>query len=287
MLWELGRFGIVDSARHRNSENIFCKGNTLGHKTELAIFFSSYETMKVVGPVISNIGHDMAGLQPVRGNSLYTGSPDGRAYTVSYNRPFTKRRNVERGLGIQLGDPMVRWLERMVMTSATRPASTVTDAAVKCLKHKVFLSVGHDEYWSGQRANVTAARDGASISHSSAAMKVSGRRVGAEHRRLLDAISNVGPTRKRMPSQDRSTDRPRGPAHGVTRGLALRRTAAGPENGLTGRFSWSNSGTTEITVPTEDGKLRFWRNTTVATLPSESEPPWQRHTRIRMGRGPG
>src|SRR4029077_6773148 len=28
------------------------------------------------------------------------------------------------------------------------------------LNHKVFLSVGHDEYWSGgQRARVTAARD--------------------------------------------------------------------------------------------------------------------------------
>ena len=44
------------------------------------------------------------------------------------------------------------------MTSATSAASTATGAAPD-LNHKVFLSVGHDEYWSGdQRANVEAAR---------------------------------------------------------------------------------------------------------------------------------
>ena len=35
------------------------------------------------------------------GNSLYTGSPAGRAYKVSYNRPFTTRANAARGLDLQ------------------------------------------------------------------------------------------------------------------------------------------------------------------------------------------
>ena len=35
------------------------------------------------------------------GNSLYVGSPAGRAYKVSYNRPFTTRAVRARGLGIQ------------------------------------------------------------------------------------------------------------------------------------------------------------------------------------------
>ncbi len=35
------------------------------------------------------------------GNSLYTGSPAGRAYKVSYNRPFTTRANGARGLRLQ------------------------------------------------------------------------------------------------------------------------------------------------------------------------------------------
>ncbi len=46
------------------------------------------------------------------------------------------------------------------MTSATRARATSTETAAALLEHKVFLSVGHDEYWSAaQRANVTAARD--------------------------------------------------------------------------------------------------------------------------------
>ena len=46
------------------------------------------------------------------------------------------------------------------MTSATSPASTATVSASLIQNHRVFLSVGHDEYWSGQqRANVEAARD--------------------------------------------------------------------------------------------------------------------------------
>ncbi|MEO8681843.1 MAG: DUF4082 domain-containing protein, partial [Vicinamibacterales bacterium] len=40
-----------------------------------------------------------------------------------------------------------------------------------------------------------------------------------------------------------------------------------PENGLTGTLFRTNDGnTTSITVPSADGKARFWRNTTVATL---------------------
>ena len=35
------------------------------------------------------------------GNSLYTGAPAGRAYKVSYNRPFTTRAQRARGLGVQ------------------------------------------------------------------------------------------------------------------------------------------------------------------------------------------
>ena len=35
------------------------------------------------------------------GNSLYTGSPAGRAYKVSYNRPFSTRVGHARGLGVQ------------------------------------------------------------------------------------------------------------------------------------------------------------------------------------------
>src|SRR6266545_7131692 len=45
------------------------------------------------------------------GNSLYTGSPDGRAYKVSYNRPFTTRGTSSEDFVFNSEYPMVRWLE--------------------------------------------------------------------------------------------------------------------------------------------------------------------------------
>ena len=44
-----------------------------------------------------------------------------------------------------------------------------------------------------------------------------------------------------------------------------------PENALTGQiFMVNNGGTTNIRVPAADGKMRFWRNTSIATLPAGS-----------------
>src|SRR4030095_12992336 len=45
------------------------------------------------------------------GNSLYVGSPAGRAYKVSYNRPFTTRNCCAEDWVFNAEYPMVRWLE--------------------------------------------------------------------------------------------------------------------------------------------------------------------------------
>jgi len=95
------------------------------------------------------------------GNSLYVGSPVGRAYKVSYNRPFNTRANDNGQDWVFNAEyPMVRWLERngydvsyITGVDTDRYGSTLLPL------HRLFLSVGHDEYWSGnQRANVEAAR---------------------------------------------------------------------------------------------------------------------------------
>src|SRR5437016_7245448 len=55
---------------------------------------------------------------------------------------------------------MVRWLEAngYDVTYFTNVDSERNGGLIK--NHKLYLSVGHDEYWSsGQRANVEAARD--------------------------------------------------------------------------------------------------------------------------------
>ena len=46
------------------------------------------------------------------GNSLYFGSPAGRAYKVSYNRPFTTRAYTNVSFLFTGEYPMIRWLER-------------------------------------------------------------------------------------------------------------------------------------------------------------------------------
>ena len=97
------------------------------------------------------------------GNSLYTGlGPPARAYKVSYNRPFTTRG--VRARATSCSTPSTRWSagwSATATTSATSPASTPTARGARAAAStRRFLSVGHDEYWSGQqRANVEAARD--------------------------------------------------------------------------------------------------------------------------------
>ena len=92
------------------------------------------------------------------GNSLYSGNPVGRAYKVSYNRPvndflsdfFSNEFN------------MIRWLEANGYDVSYFAGVDTDRNGALITQHRVFMSVGHDEYWSGgQRANVEAARDAA------------------------------------------------------------------------------------------------------------------------------
>ena len=93
------------------------------------------------------------------GNSLYAGSPAGRAYKVSYNRPFTTRDTRPRDWLFNAEYPMVRWLEANGYDVSYTTGVDTDRRGAELLEHKAFLSVGHDEYWSGaQRANVEAAR---------------------------------------------------------------------------------------------------------------------------------
>ena len=56
--------------------------------------------------------------------------------------------------------PMVRWLEANGYNVSYSTGVDTDRRGAEILEHRVFLSVGHDEYWSGaQRANVEAARN--------------------------------------------------------------------------------------------------------------------------------
>jgi len=193
------------------------------------------------------------------GNSLYVGSPAGRAFKVSYNRPLTTRDYAAEDAVFNSEYPMVRWLERNGYDVSYFTGVDSDRLGAEIREHKAFLSVGHDEYWSGaQRANVEAARDAgvnlAFLSGNEAFWKT---RWENNHRTLVSykethAGAKIDPTAEWTGTwRDARPFNPEG---------------AKPENALTGTIFTVNSGTRSIQVPAEEGRLRLWRNTTAAAL---------------------
>lgn len=95
------------------------------------------------------------------GSDFYTGIPDGRAYKISYNRPFSTRGdNAGRDFLFSNEFPMLQFLERNGYDVSYMGSLDTDRRGSLLLNHKTFVSTGHDEYWSGQqRTNVEAARD--------------------------------------------------------------------------------------------------------------------------------
>jgi hypothetical protein len=96
-----------------------------------------------------------------KGNSLYTGTGPGNggsAFKVSYNRPILAGDSENFIFNAEY--PMIRFLERNGFdVSYTTDVDTARRGHL-LRQHKVFMPVGHDEYWSNeQRANVEAARE--------------------------------------------------------------------------------------------------------------------------------
>ncbi|HET7601786.1 MAG TPA: N,N-dimethylformamidase beta subunit family domain-containing protein, partial [Gemmatimonadales bacterium] len=84
------------------------------------------------------------------GYSLYSG-PSGHAHKVSYNRPFTTRGGPTEDWFFNAEYPMVRWLERNGYDVSYISGLDTHRAGALLTNHKAFISVVHDEYWSGQQ----------------------------------------------------------------------------------------------------------------------------------------
>ena len=206
------------------------------------------------------------------GYSLYLGSPRA-AYKVSYNRPFATR-----GQSSNYGTtnwvfyaeyPAVRWLEAngYNVSYSTGVDSERNGALIR--NHKAFLSVGHDEYWSGgQRANVEAARAaGVHLAF------FSGNEVFWKTRWESSIDGSNTPYRTLVSYKETHANDVIDPADpptwtGTWRDPRFSPPGDGgrPENALTGQLFTVNSGSAAITVPSTYANLRFWRNTSVARL---------------------
>ncbi|WP_197446257.1 DUF4082 domain-containing protein [Tautonia plasticadhaerens] len=202
------------------------------------------------------------------GNSLYVGSPAGRAYKVSYNRPFNTRANAPEDWVFNAEYPMVRWLEANGYDVSYFTGVDSDRRGAEILEHRLFLSVGHDEYWSGgQRANVEAAR-GAGVNLAF----LSGNEVFWKTRWENSIDASGTPYRTLVCYKETHAGAKIDPSPqwtGTWRDPRFSPPADGgrPENALTGTLFLVNAGaTTAIRVPEADGKMRLWRNTSVATL---------------------
>ncbi|SFJ89220.1 N,N-dimethylformamidase beta subunit family domain-containing protein [Caulobacter sp. UNC279MFTsu5.1] len=214
-----------------------------------------------------------------------------RAFAVSYNRPFITRD----GGGTYAGGQdylfgadyaAIYWLEKNgYSVSYVSGMDTDRLGASYLTNHKAFISVGHDEYWSGaQRANVEAARDaGVNL------LFWSGNEVywktrwessivnGVEYRTLVCYKEtkfnySLGATAQDYPNVDPSNE-----WTGTWRDLrfvnavgpdGVTHTAVGakPENALTGQL-FGPDGTGEfggaLDIPAAYAGLRVWRDTGV------------------------
>lgn len=206
------------------------------------------------------------------GANFYEGARYGRAYGLSYNRPIATRDMMDgRDYLFANEYPMLRFLERngYDMSYTTGVDSDRRGHLIR--NHKVFLSVGHDEYWTGpQRANVEAARDaGVSLAF------FSGNEVywrgrwtnsvdGGTAYRTFTSYKETWANESIDPTTEWT---------GTFRDPRFSPPAVGggkPENALTGTAYMANSVDLAIQVPAEQGKYRLWRNTSVANQISGS-----------------
>ncbi len=215
------------------------------------------------------------------GNSLYVctvscpaGDPYAykAAYKVSYNRPLDTETLNPRSSFFGGGEyPMLRFLEANGYDVSYTSSADVGSRAPLLLNHKVFVSSGHDEYWSAsQRTAVEDARNaGVNIAFFSGneifwrtrwENSVDG--PSTPNRTLVAYKDTHFPVQQDPVVLDRHLGRPALRQPGRRRPRRRTRSPA--------RRSSSTPGRSEIKVPAAFGKFRLWRNTAAATLGSTS-----------------
>ncbi|MGI8666438.1 MAG: DUF4082 domain-containing protein [Jatrophihabitans sp.] len=211
------------------------------------------------------------------GSDFYQGNQQltetqARAFKISFNRPYITRGTASgRDFLFSNEYPMIRFMEQNGY-DVSYQSGVDTDRYGPLLKnHKVFLSIGHDEYWSlPQRLNVEAARDaGVNL------MFLSGNEVYWHVRYEPSIDGSNTPYRTIVDYKDTWENAPFDPAAEQTATFRDPRFAAAPggsnpENGLTGTMYMVNTAASPITVTQAQGKLRIWRNTALANMSGSS-----------------
>ena len=131
-----------------------------------------------------------------------------RAYKVSYNRPFETRHYRAANMVFNSEYPFVRWLEANGYDVSYFTGLDSDRRGEEILNHRLFLSVGHDEYWSlDQRRHVrSGTRRRRKLGILQWQRSVLENPLGAEHRRIGRSSSH---TRHLQGNARWGQDRPR------------------------------------------------------------------------------
>ncbi|MBI4901294.1 MAG: DUF4082 domain-containing protein [Actinobacteria bacterium] len=197
------------------------------------------------------------------GASLYQGVNQSRGYKVSYNRPFIDRDGVTMRDYVYANEyPSIRFLEANGYDVSYISGVDVAMGQGHLTNHKVFLSVGHDEYWSaGQRDAVTQARDaGVNL------MFLSGNEV-YWHTRWENSIDGTGtPYRTMVCYKDTKESAQIDPVSPTPTWRDPRYAGFNPENSLSGTMYVGQGSNLPLQVTSDQGKLRVWRNTGLSSM---------------------
>lgn len=213
------------------------------------------------------------------GQDMYDGggpAPDGRAYEVSYNRPM----DIGGENGIYGSEyQMVAWLERNGYdVSYISGIDMSVRGATQLQNHKVFMSSGHDEYWTQEQFTnaLNARRAGRHQTY------FAGNEIFWKTRLApsIDGSNTADRTLVCYKETKLSFPVPNGipDPSGIWTGTFMDPASATngrpyqPQNQLTGSlFTVNGYRSDAITVPGAYAKMRLWRNTTVANLtPSQT-----------------
>ena len=215
------------------------------------------------------------------GADFYQGADPGRAYKISYNRPVvTRGDNSGRDFYFSSEYPAVRFLEKNGYDVSYFSGVDTDRYGSELLNHKVFLSVGHDEYWSaGQRNSVQAA-----INAGVNAQFLSGNEM-YWHTRYEPSVAGTPTNYRTLVSYKETWSNakidPTAEWTGTWRDPRFASPANGagiPENGVTGTAYMSNFSDLAVTVTAAQGKTRLWRNTSLTSLAAGTTAALAPHT---------
>ncbi|WP_285501440.1 DUF4082 domain-containing protein [Actinokineospora sp. NBRC 105648] len=196
----------------------------------------------------------------------FTGSSDGRAYKVSYNRPY---RNGGTSNFLNAEYPMIRFLERNGYDVTYLSGVDVTRNPNLLKNHKVYISSGHDEYVNAaQRAGIESAKAaGVNLVFSSGNTMFWKTRfensidgANTAMRTLVCYKETKAPNGQKIDPSPEWTGTWRDPRSSPPA------DGGRPENALVGTlFNVNGYRADAIQVPASFGRNRFWRNTSIAT----------------------